>query len=87
MKNKQPFSIEKHISVGIDICQIRKQLIRLHIEIGRSYPNEIANLALQASEAVERLRHKLDDLVCKEHPDKSDREVTQVYYPVASNNG
>lgn len=77
---KKGFTLAQHRETGPRLWEIREYLSRLTVEVSAAYPlrTKAASKALQAVEAVDALRSKLDDLIGEENPGLED--VNDVYY-------
>ncbi len=79
MSAKKPgYLLEQHKRVGIALQQMRDRLLTIADELGKAYPKEVSLLAARSSEQIDKLRNKLDNIVCAENPDF--KSASEVYY-------
>jgi hypothetical protein len=60
---------------------MRERLGAIGVELSSAFPQPVAEIALRAQTAVDRLRSKLDDIVLHEYPDHTTKGNASVYYP------
>jgi len=75
---KRVYSLKQHNELGIALQEMRDRLCSVATDLGKAYPKGVANLAVRSCEQIDKLRCKLDDIVCKENPDHKD--AIRVYY-------
>ena len=76
-------SWEEHLKLGRELYEMNERLTRLHVEVGNAYgvSSRVSKCLARAAESLSKLRSELDNRVCSEYPNRSDHEVTHVYYP------
>jgi hypothetical protein len=67
MSQKTRFTLQQHETLGIELQQMRKRLGEMTIELNKSYPKEIANLAMNAQAAVSALQNEMDNQIKHEN--------------------
>jgi hypothetical protein len=67
MSQKTRFTLQQHETLGIELQQMRKRLGEMTIELSKSYPVEIANLAMNAQAAVSALQNEMDNQIKHEN--------------------
>jgi hypothetical protein len=82
-KKRTGFSFEEHQEIGKELRDIDRKLGSLLVRVGAAYgtSSDASKAAEKSVKYVNRLRSKLDDAVCGEHPEKGDKEVIGCYYP------
>jgi|LGOV01.1.fsa_nt_gb hypothetical protein len=78
MPKKSGITIEEHRQLGQELFQIRESLVKLSADLSKAYPLKLASLATDAWQAVDALRSKLEDQVCRENP--ADDAAIDMYY-------
>lgn len=78
MAKKLGFTLEQHEKLGLELQTMRDSLVKITVEIGKAYPNKIAEIASKASDIIDSLRSALDDKVCIENRDLKD--ASRIYY-------
>jgi hypothetical protein len=85
MPRKRPgFTFERHQQVGEELKEIDRKLGSLLVSVCEAYgpSSKQSKAAEKAAKGVSRLRSELDNAVCGEHPEKTDKEVISCYYPL-----
>ena len=82
MAKKLGFSWERHLEVGKQLKTISRQLQKLHTEIANAYPiqSKTTRRAKAAYDKVVDLRCEMDNVVERDHPNKTNSELNNVYY-------
>ena len=78
---KKRLTRAQHAKLGIELAKMRDRLVAMSVELSHAYPQPIADAAVRAQTAVDRLRSKLDDIVFREYPDGTTKDNAGVYYP------
>jgi len=80
MTRKPGLALNEHISLGLELAQMRDRLTVLTATIGNSYPKTVkaAHHARRAAQQLDLLRSQLEDRCAVEHPDNFE---TYIYYP------
>jgi hypothetical protein len=91
MPRKPGLSLERHREIGRELADISDGLVRLAVEIGNAYPrssnvgravsNRTSRSIRPLCRDIDKLRSELEDQLMREHPNISDSELTEVYYP------
>ena len=71
----------EHVRLGKELVGMRDRLGSIAVELSRAYTQPLADSALRAQTAIDRLRSKLDGILFREHPDRSTKDNIGVYYP------
>jgi len=81
-RKKQGIDWPRHQEVGRRLKEIRAYLNQLSTELSGSYgvSSTVAARAEKAIAGLDKLRCELDDIVCRDFPSLSDKEVVSVYY-------
>ncbi|HEY6872284.1 MAG TPA: hypothetical protein VI298_06090 [Geobacteraceae bacterium] len=76
------FSFQEHQKHGDELYAACRTLHSLFLDISKAYgkTSSIANLSNKAVKAADELRNQLDNLVCRENPERPDMEVSGCYY-------
>jgi len=74
--------MEEHQALGGTLKKMRDQLQRAQMQIFTHYPlsSKAAKLATKALEAVDALRCEMDNVVIRENPNRSNKELLDCYY-------
>ena len=78
MAKKPGLSIEEHRQLGQELFQMRESLVKLTETLSKAYPQPLSSLADNAWQAVDAIRSKLEDQVCRENPE--DNAALSMYY-------
>jgi len=73
---------EEHKKNGIRLKEMYNYLTHLYCELSNQYGmrNKTARAADKAQKALSNLKCVLDSKVCEENPEKTNKEVLNVYY-------
>jgi hypothetical protein len=77
-KRKLGYSLEKHNKLGVALQAMREQLLKIADDLGKAYPKTTSHLAVRSAERIDKLRSELDDIVCREDPERKD--AIRVYF-------
>lgn len=81
MSNRKPGLLrDQHTELGVELRAMRDRLSAIAVQLDHAYPGAIAEMALRAQSDVDRLRSKLDDIVCREYSGLSAKGNISVYY-------
>lgn len=79
MNNK--FELKDHEEIGTSLRSARNELFHLGTKIiNSSYDQSLVDALDEAIKCIDRVRSKLDDQVCEEHPDLDDKTLLNIYY-------
>ncbi len=82
---KTGFTIEQHEKYGEMLQRSLRDLTTISTQIdnnyGRSTP--ISDEAKKVIKTVDQLKSDMEDLLCKENPDKDHSEISHCYYDAA----
>lgn len=84
-KEKTGFSIEQHKKYGEMIQRSVRDLTTISTQIDTNYgrSTDISREAHKVVKAIHKLKSDMDDLLCKENPDKDHSEISHCYYDAA----
>lgn len=77
---KPGFTLEEHREFGSRFGLIIAELNQMYVKLANAYPHTTASDLDLAIKRLEDTRNKLDDIVCKDHPELEDQDVTNIYY-------
>jgi len=75
---KHGLSFDEHESLGYKLSEIRNYLMETETMLINAYGTKVT--CKKAIDDIDLLRNWLDDKVCAEHPEKTNKEVFAVYY-------
>jgi hypothetical protein len=79
---KTGFTVEQHERLGNELQKMRDVFPEIIVDLSKAYPQKtkVVDLAYRALEAIERLRSKMDDLICRECPEYETLNILDIYY-------
>lgn len=78
---KPRYTLEQHQETGQVLKAMGRWAARLCVDLSHHYPNtQVEKPSHRVLDAIEKLKCRLDDLVCQEHPDKPNSVVLSCYY-------
>lgn len=77
---KTGLTLEQHRELGAKLRQIHDTLIHEAVAVANAYPKKSpeAQALIKVAEVFREARSKLDDAVCREHP--NDQSVLGIYF-------
>ncbi|MCG8636260.1 MAG: hypothetical protein MI863_20680 [Desulfobacterales bacterium] len=79
---KPGFTLEQHEQLGLELQTIRDRMLFIGTELANHFPQktEVAGLAKIVSNDLENLRSQCEEVMFKKYKNKTDIDLTQVYY-------